>query len=134
MVEYFCGDCSRGEALLASRETPRQEEELQWVRKFIEYARYELEPGEMQMGDQFPRQGDADKAIGILDRILGRETPQEPRQPEEGKWSAATGWFVRLSSLFAITVHSKPPRRRLAWAVCTSLMFVEAVERLARNY
>jgi hypothetical protein len=85
MVEYFCGDCSRGEALLASRETPRQEEELQWVRKFIEYARYELEPGEMQMGDQFPRQGDADKAIGILDRILGRETPQEPRQPEEGK-------------------------------------------------
>jgi hypothetical protein len=72
-------------ALLASRETPRQEEELQWVRKFIEYARYELEPGEMQLGDQFPRQGDADKAIGILDRILGRETPQEPRQPEEGK-------------------------------------------------
>jgi hypothetical protein len=48
--------------------------DLRWVRSFIEYARYELQPGESQFGDQFPRQADADKAMGILDALLGRRS------------------------------------------------------------
>jgi hypothetical protein len=38
--------------------------------KFIEYARYELEPGELQLGDQFPRQGCADKEIASLKEVV----------------------------------------------------------------
>jgi hypothetical protein len=43
---------------------------LKWVRTFIEYARYELEPGEQQAGDQFPRQSAADKAMAEIDAVL----------------------------------------------------------------
>jgi hypothetical protein len=44
--------------------------QIEWVKKFIEYARYELQPGEAKIGSQFPHQADADKAIGILDKLL----------------------------------------------------------------
>ena len=50
---------------------------LEWVKSFIEYARYELEPGEMQPGDQFPRQADADKAIRILEKEIAKRKGQE---------------------------------------------------------
>ena len=40
---------------------------LEHVRTFIGYARYELEPGEAELGDQFPRQGCADKIIAKID-------------------------------------------------------------------
>lgn len=33
---------------------------------FIEYARYELEPGKAGIGDQFPRRVDADEHIALL--------------------------------------------------------------------
>lgn len=46
---------------------------LEWVRQFVEYARYVLEPGERQVGDQFPRQVDADKAIRILDEEIAKQ-------------------------------------------------------------
>lgn len=52
--------------------------DVAWVRKFIEYARYELEPGESQPFDQFPRQAEADKAMAKLDAWLAL-------LPEEGR-------------------------------------------------
>jgi hypothetical protein len=45
-------------------------EALRRARTFIQYARYELEPGESQVGDQFPRQGCADKEIARLSAAL----------------------------------------------------------------
>jgi hypothetical protein len=50
---------------------------LEWVRQFVEYARYVLEPGESQFGDQFPRQADADKAIRILDEEIVKQREQD---------------------------------------------------------
>lgn len=58
-----------------SGETPRPiTERLRWVKSFIEYARYELQPGESRVGDQFPRQADADKAIATIADVLGELT------------------------------------------------------------
>ena len=45
-------------------------EDAKWLRKFVEYARYELEPGTQQPGDQFPRQDAADRAIGLIDKMI----------------------------------------------------------------
>lgn len=43
---------------------------LSHARMFIEYARYELEPGLATIGDQFPRQEDADKEIKNIDAAI----------------------------------------------------------------
>ena len=45
-------------------------EKLQWVLKFIEYARYELQPGEAVIGSQFPHQADADKAMALIAEVM----------------------------------------------------------------
>jgi hypothetical protein len=58
----------RHEALVSALQ--ESVEKLTWVRKFVEYARYELEPGVMQPGDQFPRQDAADKAVAELDSVI----------------------------------------------------------------
>jgi hypothetical protein len=64
---------------------------LRWVRKFIEYARYELEPGAMQLGDQFPRQADADKAIAVIDAVMesgvGLIASERDRQMSREGWT-----------------------------------------------
>lgn len=57
---------------------PEMYEALQRARTFIAYARYELEPGELQLGDQFPRQGCADKEIARIEAAI---TKAEGRQP-----------------------------------------------------
>jgi hypothetical protein len=53
-----------------SADVQKLREKLAWVRKFIEYARYELQPGEQQFGDQFPRQDAADKAMAEIDTVI----------------------------------------------------------------
>lgn len=61
----------RSQLKSASQVVPQDAKvDLMWVRKFVEYARYELQPGEQQVGDQFPRQDAADKAIAKLDGII----------------------------------------------------------------
>lgn len=49
------------------------ETKLKWLRKFVEYARYELQPGEAKMGSQFPHQADADKAMAMIDELLAEK-------------------------------------------------------------
>lgn len=58
-----------------------ESELLKRAKTFIEYARYELQPGLAQIGDQFPRQEDADKVINELAAaIRDRETPPQPSE------------------------------------------------------
>lgn len=57
------------------------EQDLVWVVKFIAYARYELQPGEQQMGDQFPRQSAADDATNRLERVIAALRAQPPQEP-----------------------------------------------------
>ena len=45
-------------------------EALSKAKTFIEYARYELEPGEAKLGHQFPNQGDADKVLALIVEAL----------------------------------------------------------------
>jgi hypothetical protein len=54
--------------------------QIKWLRSFIEYARYELQPGEPKIGDQFPRQCEADKALKIVDALLASLPPSEDAQ------------------------------------------------------
>lgn len=39
---------------------------LEKARDFIEYARHELQPGKATVGDQFPRQVDADNILKMI--------------------------------------------------------------------
>jgi len=82
-------------------EITRTLKDLAWVKKFIEYARYELQPGETQVGDQFPRQADADKAIRILDALLVSGTPGEEQVKEENDHGA--GLIHQVASPLAET-------------------------------
>jgi len=43
---------------------------LEHAKKFIEYARYELEPGPPVVGTQFPTQVCADKEVESIDAVL----------------------------------------------------------------
>lgn len=45
-------------------------ERLQWARSFIEYARVQLQPGETQPSDPFPRQSAADLAMSEIDGVI----------------------------------------------------------------
>jgi hypothetical protein len=56
-----CG-CSCGVDNL-NQELSRLRTALERAITFIKYARYELEPGLATIGDQFPRQEDADKMV-----------------------------------------------------------------------
>jgi hypothetical protein len=62
----------------AERDRAAALQALSNARIFIGYARYELEPGKSQLGDQFPRQADADVVLAEIDALL---TPvrQEPK-------------------------------------------------------
>jgi hypothetical protein len=55
--------------------------QLKWVRSFVEYARYVLEPGPRESGDQFPRQLDADKAMAELDAVMLALVSPPPDEP-----------------------------------------------------
>ncbi len=64
-----------GAALMAAvdsliADAGRMREALSKARTFIEYARYELEEGMATIGDQFPKQGDADVAMSRIDAAL----------------------------------------------------------------
>jgi hypothetical protein len=48
------------------------------ARTFITYARYELQDGLATLGDQFPRQGDADVVVAQIDDALARLTAAPP--------------------------------------------------------
>lgn len=37
---------------------------------FIKYARYELKPGKATIGDQFPKQEDADEMIATIKQVI----------------------------------------------------------------
>lgn len=65
------------EAADALSAAQRLREALAKARTFIEYARYELEPGLAQFGDQFPKQEDAYKVMALIDAALlaDRSTP-----------------------------------------------------------
>lgn len=52
---------------------------LKWLRSFVVYARYELQPGTSQPGDQFPRQADADRALSEIDAIAEALAGQEDK-------------------------------------------------------
>ena len=45
-------------------------DDLRRIRSFIEYARYELQPGVAKFGSQFPHQADADEAISRVDSVI----------------------------------------------------------------
>jgi hypothetical protein len=80
--ETWCENCREASAP-GNWDAPSRdvmEQELRWVRKFIEYARYELQPGEQQVGDQFPRQDAADKAMAKIDGILAKLTTLRAEQ------------------------------------------------------
>lgn len=65
-------------------------DKLQWVKKFIEYARYELQPGEATIGSQFPHQADADKAIATINEVLAMLYAGLPSPPKIGSGNPAT--------------------------------------------
>jgi hypothetical protein len=67
---------------------------LKDVRTFIEYARYELEPGEMQSGDQFPRQGCADKRLAKLTEAINALTVQPAPSGWQQRIAAMDPWYV----------------------------------------
>lgn len=53
---------------------------LRQAKTFIEYARYELQPGKATFPDQFPKQEDADVVIAALEAALAAA-----REPETEK-------------------------------------------------
>ena len=57
--------------------TPDTRTALEKIRKFIEYARYELQPGPPVFGTQFPTQVCADKELARIDALLST-SPGEP--------------------------------------------------------
>lgn len=85
-------------------------EKLKWVRKFIEYARYELQPGTQQPFDQFPRQDAADKAMAEIDLVVaGLEASLSANTSEPGKPTEQqmTG---RLSAMETRATHEQRKR------------------------
>jgi hypothetical protein len=74
------GYLKRAEAEVA-RLTQEQANAIVALKKahtFIEYARYELQPGLATVGDQFPRQQDADVVMALIAAALA-SLPQEER-------------------------------------------------------
>ena len=45
---------------------------LKKAKTFIYYARYELQPGKAVLGDQFPKQEDADNVTAIIDAAIAK--------------------------------------------------------------
>jgi hypothetical protein len=45
---------------------------LRKAKSFIYYARYELQPGKAVLGDQFPKQEDADNVTALIDAALAK--------------------------------------------------------------
>lgn len=52
-------------------------EALRRAQVFIEYARYELQPGKATIGDQFPRQEDADIVLARIKAALAHAPEKE---------------------------------------------------------
>jgi hypothetical protein len=59
-----------------------QRETLKRARTFIEYARYELEPGKATLGDQFPRQEDADVVLADIAEAIRATAVAPPPEKE----------------------------------------------------
>ena len=62
--------------------TPDTRTALEKIRKFIEYARYELKPGPPVVGTQFPTQVCADRELTRIDALLST-SPGEPEPNED---------------------------------------------------
>lgn len=80
-----CRECLR--ILLKGQASPISADErarvelckaLEKARTFIEYARYELQDGKAELGDQFPRKADADEAIARINAALLRGRGEGP--------------------------------------------------------
>jgi hypothetical protein len=64
--------------------TPALVAALKKAKSFIEYARYELQPGKAQLGDQFPRQDDADAVLGLIEAALREGQAAAPIEERTG--------------------------------------------------
>jgi hypothetical protein len=100
-----------------SADVQKLREKLAWVRKFIEYARYELQPGEQQFGDQFPRQDAADKAMAEIDTVIAAlavlgDPPVAEQEKESDPWFS--NLTVAVRDLVALHANRKTRAHLLA--------------------